>query len=205
MYFHKTPFIIPLVFNKYLWHNSREKKKIYLTFDDGPVPGVTEFVLTQLEKFEAKATFFCVGDNIRKHPEVFQQILVKGHKVGNHTYNHLNGRKNPEDKYLQNVEECEKWIGNHSQKLFRPPYGRMTRFESQELLKKYTIVMWDVLTADFSKKLSAEKCLSNSIKATRNGSIVLFHDSYKAEKNMTYALPRFLEHFSAQGFTFESL
>lgn len=205
MYFHKTPYIVPLIFRQYLWHKPRGEKKIYLTFDDGPVPGATEFVLKELEKFKAKATFFCVGDNIRKYPEVFQQIIDHAHSVGNHTFHHINGRKNADQTYLQNVKDCEQQIGEHSKKLFRPPYGRMTRFESEQLLKKYQIVMWDVLTADFDQQLAPERCLANSIKSTQNGSIVLFHDSYKAERNMKFTLPRYLEYFSEQGFSFEAL
>lgn len=185
-------------------------KTLYLTFDDGPVPGPTEFVLEQLSRANAKGTFFTIGDNVRKHPQLFARILNEGHAVGNHTYNHVSGWKTPLLGYVANVSECDAVMIGHSDNrlksvpMFRPPYGRITRRQIASLTK-YRIMMWDVLTNDYAKNLEAEACLSGSLAAARPGSIVVFHDSLKAEKNLTYVLPRFLDHFGSQGYTFEAL
>lgn len=183
------------------------EKIIYLTFDDGPIPGPTEFVLETLSKHHAKATFFCIGDNIRKHPSIYRRIIQEGHAVGNHTFHHLRGWNVSLETYVDDTQKCademkqaDQPIGN----LFRPPYGRITH-KQITALGHYQIVMWDVLTNDFNKNLDEEKCLRKSVGATRSGSIVVFHDSLKAEKNLTYVLPRFLEHFSAAGFKFHAL
>lgn len=189
-----------------------DQPSLYLTFDDGPVPGPTEFVLEELQKYRAKATFFCIGDNIRKYPEVFNKVVAQGHAVGNHTFHHLNGWKTSADKYRENIQLCDQEMiaavdSSYQAKgtiLFRPPYGRITR-EQIRALKSHQIIMWDVLSIDYDSSLSPEQCLKNTIKATRPGSIIVFHDSIKAERNMTFALPRFLEHFSALGFTFKAL
>ena len=184
------------------------EKALYLTFDDGPVPGPTQFVLETLKKFGAKATFFCIGDNIRKHPKVYKEIIGAGHAIGNHTFNHLNGWRTKTSDYGKNVMLCEEQMTAHGKqpdrKLFRPPYGVIRRNQIR-LLSAYNIIMWDVLSIDYDKNLPAEKCLKNSIHASRAGSIIVFHDSYKAEKNLTFALPRFIEHYSDQGFTFKSI
>ncbi|MBL7846872.1 MAG: polysaccharide deacetylase family protein [Cyclobacteriaceae bacterium] len=183
------------------------EKNLYLTFDDGPVPGPTEFVLDELARAKAKSTFFCIGDNVRKHPEVYQRIIQEGHAVGNHTFNHLSGWKTPVDAYVDNVALCDREMkreGKQPAKLFRPPYGRITRRQIGRL-SEYRIVMWDVLTNDYAKSLSREACLRGSLAATRPGSIIVFHDSLKAEKNMSYVLPRFLDHFGSQGFSFKAL
>ncbi len=179
------------------------EKKIYLTFDDGPIPGPTEWVLQQLSLFNAKATFFCIGDNIRKHGEVFNRILAAGHAVGNHTFHHVNGWSASVEKYQTEAEACQQLLPSETQ-LFRPPYGRITRAQITALAH-FRLVMWDVLTYDFDQSLPAESCLQNSIRATRNGSIVVFHDSLKAEKNLMHALPRYLEHFAERGYQFVSL
>jgi len=204
---HRTPFFLPLVYPTLTWRMPLHDKALYLTFDDGPIPGPTEFVLETLKKYGAKATFFCIGENIKKHPQVFKEIVKHGHAVGNHTFNHLNGWKTKTHDYHGNVTQCQDEIEAHSApdyKLFRPPYGRISR-EQIRLLSIYKIIMWTVLSIDYDKNLSSEKCLKNSIEATRPGSIIVFHDSYKAEKNLTFALPRFIEYYTNQGFTFKSI
>jgi peptidoglycan-N-acetylglucosamine deacetylase len=203
---HRTPFVLPWLYPGLTWRIPSEDKTIYLTFDDGPVHGPTDFVLETLQPANAKATFFCIGDNVHKHPEVFRKIIANGHRVGNHTFNHLNGWKTQSSAYVDNIQKCADEFAGYGQstRLFRPPYGRITR-EQIKLLRQFEIVMWDVLSVDYAKSLSANACLRNTIRATRPGSIVVFHDSYKAEKNMTYALPRYVDHFAAQGYTFKSL
>ena len=193
------------------------EKEIYLTFDDGPIPGPTEFVLDQLEKANAKATFFCIGDNVSKYPEIFQNVARQGHAIGNHTFNHLKGWNYGVADYLENIRLCKEEFlrnrilppspqgeGEGGEGLFRPPYGRIKRSQIRAL-KGYTIVMWDVLPHDYSKTISPDQCLRGSIQATRPGSIIAFHDSLKAEKNMRYTLPRFLEHFASLGYSFKAL
>ncbi|SKC86393.1 polysaccharide deacetylase family protein [Ohtaekwangia koreensis] len=210
---HRTPFFLPLLFPSLLWRVPTKANELYLTFDDGPVTGPTEFALQALATFSAKATFFCIGDNIRKHPDIFKRILMQGHAVGNHTFNHLNGWKNTVNHYIHNIKTCDtemvKSLGTQKTTfitdLFRPPYGRITPKQIQLLKSDYRIVMWDVLSVDYNKDLSPEACLRNTIRAARPGSIIVFHDSVKAEKNMTYALPRVLDHFTNEGFVFKSL
>lgn len=183
---------------------------MYLTFDDGPVPGPTEFVLDELARSKSTGTFFCIGDNVRKHPDEFKRILDEGHAVGNHTYNHLSGWKTGLPTYLENVSQCDEVMSRHSGNrlqaipLFRPPYGRIMRSQVAALTGR-RIIMWDVLTNDYAKHLSPEACLRGSIAAAREGSIVVFHDSLKAEKNLTFVLPRFLDHFGSQGYSFKAL
>jgi len=200
----RTPFFLPWFYPQLVWRIRLEEKIIYLTFDDGPVPGPTEFVLHTLNQFDVKATFFCIGDNVRKHPDVFKQILNEGHHAANHTFNHLKGWSTELNTYVQNVKQCEEELSRHTQvrnKLFRPPYGRISRNQIRKL-NGYEIIMWDVLTHDYNKNISPQQCLTKSIKATRSGSIVVFHDSLKAERNMGYVLPRYIEHFLSKGFTF---
>lgn len=200
--FFRTPFFLPLLYPKLIWRILSDQNKIYLTFDDGPVPGPTEFTLEQLKKFNAKATFFCIGNNVVKHSSLFDQIKSHGHAVGNHTFNHIKGWNSTDDIYNKDIAECQQVIGGTQ--LFRPPFGRIKRSQVQQL-QHFRIIMWDVLSHDYSKSISKNRCLSGAIRATRPGSIVVFHDSYKAEKKMTHALPRFLEHFSEKGFVFDSL
>ena len=202
---------MPWIYPGLLWSMPGDEKVIYLTFDDGPVPGPTEFVLDQLQSASALATFFCIGDNVRKHPGVFRRILAEGHAVGNHTFNHLKGWNYSVDEYLTNVQMCTDVMlatapeGFLAEKLlFRPPYGRITRRQIKALHAR-NIVMWDVLTQDYDAGLSAEKCLTNSIAATRPGSIVVFHDSLKAEQKLTYVLPKLIDHFAGKNFVFKSL
>lgn len=209
MYLIKTPFILKKLYRPTLvWNKSRTEKAIYLTFDDGPIPIVTPWVLKTLKNFNAKATFFCIGDNIQKHPNVFAQLKADGHQIGNHTFNHLKGWITDDEVYLENFLKCQELTQTH---LFRPPYGRIKRsqiklIENQTLMTIGTkIVMWDVLSGDFDENLSPEQCLKNVLKHTENGSIVVFHDSLKAQKRLEYVLPRALEVWTKQGFKFEML
>ncbi|MBK6979828.1 MAG: polysaccharide deacetylase family protein [Cytophagaceae bacterium] len=198
--------LLNTIFPKYLWKVDRDEKVIYLTFDDGPVPYYTDFVLDQLKKYNASATFFCVGENIKKHPEVFQKLINEGHYAGNHTFNHLKGWNTENKQYIDNFLECQLEIEKFSKSgLFRPPYGRIKKKQAEEILKTHKIIMWSVLTRDYDSDFDAEKCLKNAIKKTENGSIVLFHDSEKAWKNLSYVLPRYLEYFSEKGYSFEPL
>ncbi len=203
-FLHYSPFLLKAWFSDYLWRVDTSERKIFLTFDDGPIPEVTEFVLKTLGDYQAKATFFCIGDNVRKHPDVFRQLAGGGHSIGNHTFSHLNGWKTDAGVYLANFEKCRAVLDSGTS-LFRPPYGRIRNSQYRLLPAGTRVVMWDVLSGDFSKEVTPERCLSQSIKYTREGSIVLFHDSVKAWKNMSYALPRFLDHFSARGYLFEAL
>lgn len=208
MNLYRTPFFLPKFFPSLLWRIATEDKILYLTFDDGPVPGPTEFVIDQLEKYNAKATFFCIGDNVRKHPMIFTKVLAGGHAIGNHTFNHLKGWSTPNQRYLENIDLCNEQLRTHNLELinlFRPPYGRITNAQIRALKGNYKIVMWDVLTHDYSKTISSEQCLKGTTAATRPGSIIVFHDSLKAERNMTYVLPKFLEHFTSQGYRFKTL
>jgi peptidoglycan/xylan/chitin deacetylase (PgdA/CDA1 family) len=203
--FFRTPFFLPWIYPSLTWRIPCNEKIIYLTFDDGPVPGPTEFVLDTLKKFNAKATFFCIGENVKKYPVIFRRILQEGHEIGNHTFNHLKGWSTNVENYVDNIKLCEGEFLEKNKKsslLFRPPYGRITRGQIKSLTN-FDIIMWDVLTHDYNKSISKQSCSSQSIKATRPGSIVVFHDSVKAEKNMSYALPIFMDHFSNQGYSFE--
>ncbi len=203
MYLIKTPQFIQSLFPNYTWRIPSQEKMLYLTFDDGPIPDVTPWVLEQLHNYKAKATFFCVGDNIRKHPQVFDQVVAQGHAVGNHTFNHLNGWQTDNIDYFHNVRHCAN-LAAHSV-LFRPPYGRLKPKQAQFLLRHYRIVMWDVLSGDFDPKLSAGQCLANVVNNAEPGSIIVFHDSRKAEDKLRTVLPQVLEHFTAEGYTFSKL
>lgn len=208
--FYKTPWLLKRLLPDYTWQKSGEGKKIYLTFDDGPIPEITPWVLNQLSKYQAKGTFFCVGDNVHKHPEVAAQIQAEGHILANHTFNHLKGWQTTTALYVANTVECQKELEHYQKQsqqklLFRPPYGRITRAQTKALKNDYEIVMWDVLTNDYDQSLSEDRCLQQAIKHTKSGSIIVFHDSLKAKKNLMYVLPRFLEHFSSRGYTFDTL
>ena len=202
MYLVKTPQLIQNLFPNFTWRIPTKEKVLYLTFDDGPIPQVTPWVLEQLAAYDAKATFFCVGDNINKHPEVFQQVRAAGHAVGNHTYNHLNGWLTDNIPFFHNVRHGANLT--HSV-LFRPPYGRLKRKQAQFLQRHYRIVMWDVLSGDFDPAISPEQCLHNVIDNAQEGSIVVFHDSLKAEDKLRYVLPKVLQYFATEGYTFEKL
>lgn len=187
------------------------KKEVFLTFDDGPIPVVTEFVLEALELRNAKATFFCIGDNIKKNPTVFNKVLVAGHAVGNHTMNHVKAWKSSHNNYIQNVMECtdvmlQNDITDRIQPIFRPPYGQISHTKLRSLHNMgYKIVLWDVLSKDYNTEISPPQCLSNVIENVENGSIVVFHDSKKAFKNLQYALPKVLDILSKQGYSFKSI
>lgn len=188
-----------------LWNKSRNEKVIYLTFDDGPIPNVTDFVLKTLKVFNAKATFFCIGDNIIKHPDVFNRLTKDGHAIGNHTFNHLKGWITDNESYIQNALKCQQLTKTN---LFRPPYGRIKKSQIKLLkshIPKLNIVMWDTLSGDFDLTLAPEKCYKNVINNARNGSIIVFHDSLKAFDRLKYALPLVLKYFSEKGFQFSSL
>jgi peptidoglycan-N-acetylglucosamine deacetylase len=208
----RTPFFLPWLYPELVWIANAQEKKLFLTFDDGPVPGPTEFVLETLKTFNAKATFFCIGDNVRKHPAVFAKIVEAGHAIGNHTFNHLKGWNYPTSEYVNNVALCDSQFkaagiqpsASGIRKLFRPPYGRIKK-DQIKALSNYQIIMWDVLTHDYAKSYSPDMCLKGSVKATRPGSIVVFHDSLKAESNLKDVLPRYLRYFSEKGFSFEAL
>jgi peptidoglycan/xylan/chitin deacetylase (PgdA/CDA1 family) len=205
-----------------LWRVPTKEKKIYLTFDDGPVPEITPWVLDVLKSFTARASFFVVGENVIRHPDLFRRIAREGHRIGNHTYNHLKGWKTADKVYLENIEQCfsaiekewplpgDKSQGSESEfppekegRLFRPPYGRMRKSQIRQLNTK--IVMWDVLSYDFDALLNPVKCLKKVLRSSREGSVVVFHDNVKAKRNLEYVLPRFLEEFADRGFSFEAL
>ncbi len=205
LYFIKTPRIIQRVFNNYTWRFFTTKKEIYLTFDDGPTPEITDWTLDLLHKYNAKATFFCIGKNVLEEPGIYARILAENHQIGNHTHNHKNGSKTDLKIYINNILEAEKHLENPA-KLFRPPYGRIKRKQAQKIKSLgYTIIMWDVLSADFDTTISKEKCLQNVIRNTKNGSIIVFHDSIKASKNLQYTLPKVLDYFSKKGYVFKTI
>ncbi len=185
-----------------LWRVSTTEKKIYLTFDDGPHPDVTPWVLDQLSVYNSKAVFFCVGENVQRYPDLYQRILDEGHLTGNHTFNHLNGWNTHSATYLRNVAACARLVKST---LFRPPYGRIKKTQAARLGKTFQIVMWDVLSGDFDKNTTPEKCLEQTIRNTREGSVVVFHDSIKAKHNLQYALPGYMEAMKKAGFLFERL
>ena len=201
----KTPWWLKLLYKDCIWSIKDTKKVIYLTFDDGPHPSITPFVLDLLKKYDAKATFFCIGKNVLLHNDIYRRIITEGHTIANHTHNHLNGWKTDNDIYLENIAEAKKHIDS---KLFRPPYGRVTKYQLQQLATKrfqLRTIMWSVLSGDFDKKITPEKCFHNVIRNTKNGSIVVFHDSEKAFERLQYALPKVLEYFTEQGYSFEKI
>ena len=182
------------------WRMSKKVKAVYLTFDDGPIPEATPEILKILDSFGIKATFFMVGDNVRKHPEVYQQVVDAGHRIGNHTFNHLKGLFTSTKEYIENVDQADAFI--HSN-LFRPPHGLLRRKQYKELSKRYQFVMWDLVTRDYSFRLYGEDVLANIKKYVRNGSIITFHDSMRSYTNLKYALPRSIEWLLEQGYTFK--
>jgi peptidoglycan-N-acetylglucosamine deacetylase len=209
--FYRTPFFLPWFYPTLTWRIHGEEKVLYLTFDDGPIPGPTEFVLELLKEYKSQATFFCIGDNVHKHPELFTRILKEGHSIGNHTFHHVNGWDTDQEVYHQNVHMCKQELEKHhgyksqnSSSLFRPPYGKIKRSQISSL-KEFDIIMWDVLTYDYDQRITKEASLKNSIRATRPGSIIVFHDSLKAANTMTYVLPRFMDYFRSKGYVFKKL
>ncbi|MCV9929823.1 polysaccharide deacetylase family protein [Flavobacterium sp. LS1R49] len=208
-YWIKTNALIKRVFSNYYWDIPNKENKIYLTFDDGPTPEITKWVLSELKKRNIKATFFCIGNNIEKHPEIFKEVINDGHSIGNHTFNHLKGWKTTTETYLENSILCDKQIQkssvqNPQSKIFRPPYGKITKSQSTQLRQLgYKIIMWDVLSADFDQCITPEKCLQNVIKNVKSGSIIVFHDSIKASQNLKFALPKTLDFLKENHFTFD--
>ena len=202
MFIEQLPIWVRGIYRNITWRKSSREKIIYLTFDDGPIPEVTPWVLDILDHYKIKATFFCVGDNVRKHPEVYQEILRRGHRTGNHTYNHIRGLLTNTDEYLANVERADTYIDSD---LFRPPHGDMKFRQLRQLRKKYQIIQWDVISRDYNKKLKKEKVLDIVLKYARNGSIIVFHDSLKAENNMKYAMPKAIEVLLERGYEFRTL
>jgi peptidoglycan/xylan/chitin deacetylase (PgdA/CDA1 family) len=209
----KTPVVAKKMFPNYIWDISTTNKELYLTFDDGPTPEITKWTLDTLKQYNAKATFFCIGANIEKHPEIFQSILSDGHRIANHTQHHIKGWKTKTKEYLAEVEQTQSIINEYTEKqnienikLFRPPYGQIKPKQGKKLIALgYQIVMWDVLSFDWEQDISEEKCLENVISRSKEGSIIVFHDSVKASKNMRYALPKVLETFRKKGFEFKAL
>jgi peptidoglycan/xylan/chitin deacetylase (PgdA/CDA1 family) len=221
-YWIKTNTFIKKIFSSYIWDIPNAENKIYLTFDDGPTPAITEWVLQELKKHQAKATFFCIGKNINNHVALFYKIISEGHSIGNHTYNHLKGWNTSTEDYLNNTALCNTEILNIApilersglkseicklqSKLFRPPYGKIKTSQSKKLRQLgYKIIMWDVLSADFDQTITPEKCLENILQQVHSGSIIVFHDSVKAFKNLEYTLPRTLEILKQRGFVFEAI
>ena len=199
----RPPFLYRWLSPKYLLCELPSTEKvIYLTFDDGPIPEVTPGVLKTLEQYGAKATFFCVGDNVKKHPDIFRMVVEKGHVVGNHTFHHLNGWQTSPGSYVEDVFRCDDFFKT---RLFRPPHGRFTPSQYFLLRNRYRFVLWSVLTCDFHRNTSPEQCLQNAVSNTTPGAIVVFHDSLKAAERMTYALPRYLDHFAEKGYSFFGL
>jgi peptidoglycan/xylan/chitin deacetylase (PgdA/CDA1 family) len=202
LYIVRPTYLLRKVYPSAIWRMPAGERKIYLTFDDGPVPLVTPGVLDVLKEENIKATFFCVGENVEKHPDIYQRILADGHATGNHTFNHLNGWKTHGNHYLRNVLKCAELVDSG---LFRPPYGRAKKSQMAALAGHYKIIMWDVLSYDYDKNTSPEQCLKNANDHVRNGSVIVFHDSLKAQRNMEYALPRFIRYAKEKGFEFEIL
>lgn len=210
----KTPGLVKNLLPDLIWDFPSKEKVIYLTFDDGPTPGITNWILDVLRQYDAKATFFCVGKNIKAHPAIFQSILSEGHSVGNHTYNHLKGWRTSAANYLLNLEQAQQAISDacgdkndvENSKLFRPPYGQIRPKQAKQIINLgYKIVMWTVLSRDWEQSLSGEKCVKNVTKHTKPGNIIVFHDSIKASKNLKYAVPKVLEYFSRKGFKFKRI
>jgi len=199
----KTPTIIQKFFPNYCWRFSASAKEIYLTFDDGPTPDITTYVLNELKKHNAKATFFCIGKNVKKYHTIYERIKKEGHAIGNHTYNHLNASRVTKTSYIDNIQKAEKLIKSN---LFRPPYGRLKSSQARSIISMgYKIIMWDVLSADFDTTVTPEKCLKNVLSKTSSGSIVVMHDSHKAKDKIYYALPKILSYFTEKGYVFKSI
>lgn len=221
MKFVRPPYAVRKLYSSLLWRVPTTEKKIYLTFDDGPIPEVTPWVLDVLKKHTAKATFFCIGQNVEKNPVIYKQILDERHAVGNHTYDHLNGWKTRDSEYFNNIEKCsgvmtpspseragmstEAKAKVEVRTLFRPPYGKIKKSQISYLQSHCSLIMWDLLSYDYDQSVTPEKCLSNVIRYARQGSIIVFHDSLKAQKNLEYVLPKALVQLSKKGYSFDAL
>jgi peptidoglycan/xylan/chitin deacetylase (PgdA/CDA1 family) len=202
MYLSFTPKFLQQLLPGLIWRMESVEKKVYLTFDDGPIPEVTPWVLDQLDKYDAKATFFCVGQNVEKYGDIFHQVKSQGHTIGSHTYNHISGWASDNLDYMLNVRKASKICESN---IFRPPYGKIRPSQTRFLKHHYRIVMWDVLSGDFDPNISAEQCLQNVLKNTIAGSIVVFHDSIKSFEKLKFVLPRVLNYYSEQGYQFVNL
>ena len=203
----KTPWWFKTLYPSFIWNVNTSEKILYLTFDDGPHPEATPFVLNELKKFDALATFFCIGKNVADHPDIYNRILKEGHSVGNHTYSHYNGWRVKNDVYLKDVLEASRYIDSS---LFRPPYGKITLFQARQLPpvmkgSKVKVIMWDVVSGDFDEKVSKQKCLENVIFNSKQGSIIVFHDSEKTFSKIEYVLPKVLDFFAKKGYRFVGL
>jgi len=203
MNLYSAPFWLRALYPKELvWRLPASRKEIYLTFDDGPVPEATLLVLEILKRYQVKATFFCVGENAEKHPDVLELLLKEGHAVGNHTFHHVKAWKTDHHSYLSEVEQCSRLVRSN---LFRPPHGQINRKLARTLSRDYKLIMWSALTGDYDKGLSGDQCLKNAVNNTRPGSIIVFHDSIKARERMEYALPLYIEYCLARGYTFRKI
>jgi peptidoglycan-N-acetylglucosamine deacetylase len=198
----QPPLIVEKLYSRVFWKLPHEEKTVYLTFDDGPVPTYTEWVLEVLRKYNIKATFFCVGENVSKHKEIFNKIVAEGHAIGSHTYNHMNGWKSLYTNYSKNVQKAADITNS---KLFRPPYGKITLYQARKLSADYNIIMWDIISGDFNNKITGEECFQNVKNYVSNGSIIVFHDSEKAFKNLEIALPKTIEYLQAEGYRFSRI
>ena len=203
-YFTKKPWILKQIYGNVVWEMNEEEKSIYLTFDDGPHPTETRFILDLLQQYSAKGTFFCLGMNVENHPDIFEEVIKEGHSIGNHTFSHFDGWRTNQEKYFNDVTKASELIKT---KIFRPPYGHITRFEVKKLTENHHLktIMWSIMAGDFDHKTSGEQCLHNVIDYAKPGSIVVFHDNDSASKNMRYALPRALDFFSNNGYSFKSI
>lgn len=196
----RPPKLLQSLLPQCFWSLPNRQNKIYLTFDDGPTPEVLPVILKTLDAYKVPATFFCVGENMQKHPDLVWEMQKRNHAIGNHTYNHISGWRNKNATYFENVEACNKV---YKSKLFRPPYGRLRTSQANELKRKYKIIMWDVLSYDYDKKVLPEICFRNVIDATKSGSVIVFHDNVKALKNLEYALPRSIDFLLKKDFVFD--
>lgn len=202
MFIEQPPKFIRALYPDAIWRMNPNEKAVYLTFDDGPIPRVTPWVLDLLDKYNVKATFFMVGDNVRKHPEEFQMVVNRGHRIGNHTFNHIRGFEYLSPNYLANTNKANELLKTN---LFRPPHGHMRWGQYYALKEHYKIIMWDLVTRDYSNKLNGKQVFRKVKKYARNGSIITFHDSIKSEDNLKYALPRSIEWLKEQGYEFKLL
>jgi peptidoglycan-N-acetylglucosamine deacetylase len=185
-----------------IWDIRNAGNTLFLTFDDGPTPEITEEVLRILNSFNAKATFFCLGRNVERHPDIYEEVLNQGHLTGNHTYSHLKGWKTKNSEYIHDIELATKFINSN---LFRPPYGQIRRSQISKLKNKYRIILWEVMSHDYEQRVSKERSFKALLRYTKQGSILVFHDSAKAYHKLIYILPRLLEHYSAKGYSFKTL
>lgn len=201
MFIEQPPQLIRYLYPSAIWRMDKDERAVYLTFDDGPIPRVTPWVLDVLDKYGIKATFFMVGDNIRKHPDEFRMVVERGHRIGNHTFNHIRGLSYDINSYLENTDKACRMMMNTN--LFRPPHGYMSPKQYAELKKRYKIIMWDLVTRDYNRKFNGEQILQKVKKYVRNGSIITFHDSLKSEENIRYALPKAIEWLIEQGYEFK--